>query len=156
MPGAPLIDVGKAAQADALAQSGYRPMQIERLTGIDEASVRDILRRHGRWGEIAATPVFARLRSEQTRAMEAALRVGAAQAIIEAYKPEKLAEASHRDLMVGIGISIDKFRLLAGESTQNVDLHVQVSGLDDLAASLGQALISTAVSPSSTDKESGT
>jgi hypothetical protein len=49
-------------------------------------------------------------------------------------------------LVMGGAILIDKARLLAGESTQNVEVHtkLEVTGLDNLCSALSQVLLERA------------
>ena len=61
----------------------------------------------------------------------------------------KIDEAGFYHLTLGAGIMIDKARLLAGESTQNVATRNEVMSLEALAAALSQALLA----PKATDDE---
>ena len=154
--GAPAIDPIKAAQAVTLAELGYNSPAISRETGINQRTVRDILAKHEKWGELAESSVFASLRREQNRALEAAARSFAAQSWAKAA--EKMDQASYYQLVTGGAILIDKARLLAGESTANVEIHHkhEVTGLDNLCSALSQVLIerqqSTNVSPDQTSE----
>jgi len=141
--GHPGTDPIKAAQAMALGDVGYNTRQIAADIGIPQSTVRDIVKKHGRWGEIADKPVFAKLRSEQSQILEAAYRAGSAELFARAFDPAKLEKASTYQLVMSSAIAIDKARLLAGEATQHVaHAHVhEVKGLDALAARLGQALL---------------
>jgi hypothetical protein len=64
-----------------------------------------------------------------------------AEALIKAYG--KMDQASFYQLVYGAAIMTDKARLLAGESTQNVEVHttLQVEGLDKLCEMLSQSLM---------------
>ena len=57
----------------------------------------------------------------------------------------KIDEAGFYHLTLGAGIMIDKARLLAGESTENIALQISdrraVESLEALAAALSQSLI---------------
>ena len=63
----------------------------------------------------------------------------------------KIDEAGFYHLTLGAGIMIDKARLLAGESTQNVAIQSrnELMSLEALAAALSQALLA----PNATDDE---
>ena len=61
----------------------------------------------------------------------------------------KIDQAGFYHLTFGAGIMIDKARLLAGESTQNVATRNEVMSLEALAAALSQALLA----PKATDDE---
>lgn len=141
MPGAESIDVMKAAQADVLAGSGYNPSAIARATGLARSSVYDVLKRVGHWGEIAETPVFAKLRREQSVALESAGRALAAKAMVQCE--DMLPKANAYQACLISSIMIDKSRLLAGEATQIVDVNtkLEVAGLDKFCAALSQALL---------------
>ena len=143
VPGAPSIDPIKAAVAFNLAEIGTAKNEIARRTGISEASVRDILNKHGRWGDICELPVFAKLRAEQNQSLEAAFRIAAAQSLELAMTQEKLAKASYYQLVIGSSVAIDKARLLAGESTSNVAVvhHVEVENMSAAADAIAHSLL---------------
>jgi membrane-bound ClpP family serine protease len=136
MPSARRIDPIKAATAAAMADGGYGAAQIARATGLVPSSVRDIIHRHGHWGEIAESSVFALHRRQQSQALEAAGRVLAAQAMAQCA--ERLPDANAYQACLISSIMIDKTRLLAGESTANVSIanKVELSGLAELAGAL--------------------
>ena len=143
MPGAPSIDPVKAAAAYTLQESGHSGRQIARMTGLPRGSVHDILSGRGRWKKVPELPVFRRLRQEQSQRLEAAFRQGTSVLLERAFDDEKLAKASTFQLIYASGIAIDKARLLAGESTENVaHLHLhEIPALDRLAEKLGQTLL---------------
>ena len=126
-----------------LAEAGYSGQEIARNTGLNNRSVYDVLHRHGRWGEVAEKPVFIRLRAEQNQHLEAAFRSAAAEFLVRSMEEDKLAKASTYQLVIASSIAIDKARLLAGESTENVaHLHLhEIPALDRLAEKLGQTLL---------------
>ena len=143
MPGAPQIPYHKAAAADALAQYGFSTPEIAAKTDISQRTVYDIINRHGRWGEVAEKPVFARLRAEQNQHLEASFRLAAAKSLALAFDPVKLEKASYYQLIVGSSIALDKSRLLAGEPTEitaTINLHA-IQGLDRLATILSHTLL---------------
>ena len=150
MPGAPWIDPAKAAQAMNLGEVGYSSAKVAEIVGLNARSVRDIIRQHGRWGEIAETPVFAKLRLAQNETLEVAFRAAAAESLALAMSPEKLDKASYYQLVIGSGIALDKSRLLAGESTSNIAVahHVEAEDLDQVVEKLARSLLrfSTTVS----------
>lgn len=143
MPGAPSIDPVKAARALNLAEMGYGKQAIADQTGINRHSVHDILDRVGHWAQLEQTPVFRELRREQNRALEQAWQTGQAQCLALAFEPARLAKMSSYQLVGMAGIANQNSRLLAGESTQNIELHAkhEVSGLDNLCQALSQVLI---------------
>jgi predicted transcriptional regulator len=141
------IDTVKATQAMALSEMGYSQQAIADQTGIAQRSISDILNRVGHWGKLAESSVLSKFRLEQNRALESAARSFAAQSWAKAA--EKMDSASYYQLVMGGAILIDKARLLAGESTQNVEVHskVEIAGLDQLCSALSQVLLeSSAVS----------
>lgn len=144
MPGNTLIDPVLAAQAAGLADAGYGASQIAPMVGLNRRSVSDIIRQHGRWGDIAADrPVFTRLRQAQQQILEASSRQIAAQALEQTETA--LPKASALQAATVFAIMVDKSRLLAGESTANVAVDVHLQGIDELASILGQALTSKPV-----------
>ena len=145
MPGAPMIDPVKAAQAVALGEMGYPSTQIAPIVGINDRSIRDILNKHGRWGELADTPVFTKLRLEQKKVLEASYRAGAGKLLARAFDEDKLEKASTYQLVIASSIALDKSQLLAGEPTEitaTVNLHA-IEGLDRLATLLSRTLLPT-------------
>jgi biotin operon repressor len=145
------IDTVKATQAMALGDMGFSQAEIAAQTGISRRSVWDILNHVGHWGEVVEQPVLKRFRQEQNSALEAAARSFAAQSWAKAA--EKMDSASYYQLVMGGAILIDKARLLAGESTANVEVHtkLEVTGLDNLCSALSQVLLeSSTVSPTQT------
>jgi predicted transcriptional regulator len=143
-----MIDPVKAAAAMELGDLGYPSTQIAPIVGLNDRSIRDIINRHGRWGELADTPVFAKLRREQNQNLESAYRAAAAESLALAFNPDKLIKASYYQLVIGSSIALDKARLLAGESTENVIVvhRHEASVLDRLAERLGQRLLANNVS----------
>lgn len=139
----PATDPQLAAQAMNMGDAGYTPAQIAPEVGLPAGTVHDIIHRHRRWGEIAEKPVFRRLRETQNQTLEAAFRAGAAQLFAKAFDEDKLAKASTYQLVTSAAISIDKARLLAGESTANIDLHVKAElvGMEQLCAALSRTLV---------------
>ena len=137
------IDVMKAAAAMNLSDAGYGASEIGRQLNLPQSTVRYIVGRHGKWGEIAEKPLFAKYRAEQNQHLEAASRFAAKELLARAFDEDKLNKASTLQLVTAFGITLDKARLLAGEPTeitQSVNLHA-VSGLDKLAALLSQSLV---------------
>lgn len=148
MPAA--IDPLLAAQAMSLGDVGYNPRQAGSMVGLPGSTVREIVARHGRWGEVAERPVFVRLRAEQTKALEAAGRTLAAKALIQCE--ETLPKANAYQACLIASIMIDKSRLLAGESTENiaVNARVEFTGLDVIAEALSRSLINQGSEQSNT------
>lgn len=129
-----------AAQLMGFVDAGYPASQAGEMVGVAPRTAQDIVRCHGQWGEVAEKPVFARLRAEQNQILEALARKMAADSWVKAA--EKIDKASYYQLVMGGAIMLDKARLLAGESTENVaHLHRhEVAGLDDLAVKLADVL----------------
>jgi predicted transcriptional regulator len=148
----PQTDPKLAAQALAMADAGYTGAQIAGELPIKRRTVYDIIAGHANWSKVADRPVFAQWRSDQNQRMEAGFRAASANYLVKSLDKDKLDKASTYQLAIAAKLSLEAARLIAGESTQNVDLHVQVTGLDDLAATLSQALLSNPVSPDKTDK----
>lgn len=131
----------KAAQAMELAEVGYPSTQISSMIGVPGQTIRDIIRKHGRWGEIAERPVFVKLREEQNKALEAAGRALAAKFWIHAE--ENIEKLSPYQAVIGGSILIDKAQLLAGlptEITASVNVHIEAK-TDELVEALGAALL---------------
>ena len=144
MPGGPGIDPLEAVKAFSLADLGYTPQQISQKVNISRPSLYYIFGRHGKWGEIADTPVFNRLRREQNQLLEASYRTIAASSLMHAMTPEKIAKASYYQLIVGSSIATDKAQLLAGLPTE-ISMSNQVTefrAIDQLAEALARSLVS--------------
>ena len=139
----------KAAQALEMSQIGFTQQVIADRTGINQRTVSDIVNGHGRWGEIVERPLFAKLRLEQQQHLEAGYRLAAAKLLERAFDEDKLAKASTYQLVISSGIALDKSRLLAGESTQNIAVSsvAEVKGLDTLCQLLSQSLLPIDVTP---------
>jgi hypothetical protein len=135
------IDPLKATQAMSLRDMGFSQAHIAEQTGLNHRSVWDIVNRVGHWGKLAESSVLKKFRVEQNSALEAAARTFAAQSWAKAA--EKMDSASYYQLVMGGAILIDKARLLAGESTANVEIHtkLEVTGLDNLCSALSQVLL---------------
>jgi len=132
----------KAATALELSEKlGHSERQIAKEVGLPASTVHTILSKAHGWGEIADEPVFRQNRAQQNRALKQAARSMAAKAMERAE--DKIDEAGFYHLTLGAGIMIDKARLLAGESTQNVAIQSrnEVMSLEALAAALSQALL---------------
>lgn len=134
----PNVLPSKAMEVLTLADTGMTPVQIQPIVNMPPSTIGDIIRKHERWGEIAEKPVFSALRAEQNKVLESAMRAGAARLFARAFDESKLEKASTYQLVTSAAIAVDKARLLAGESTENVAqiAKVEVSGLADLASSL--------------------
>ena len=120
---------------------GRSEREIAEATGVSTSTVHRIVSRAHGWGEVADREVFKRYREEQNKALEQVNRTMAAEALIKAYG--KMDQASFYQLVYGAAIMTDKARLLAGESTQNVEVHTyaEVQALDKLCEFLGRRLI---------------
>lgn len=141
MPGAPSITLPQAAAALNLSDLGYSSKQVEAQVGVDNTSVRDIVRRHGRWGEVCETPVFRRLRAEQKTHLEAASRVLAAKCLVQV---DKTLDKTSAYQAAGIyGLLRTHERLDAGEATANLEIHVKgdIANLDQVCTALSRALV---------------
>src|SRR5688572_3693148 len=73
-----------AAQVMNLGDSGYTGSQVGRMLDIPDRTARQIIQRHGRWGEVAERPVFAELRRQQKAHLEAASRSLSAKCLMQA------------------------------------------------------------------------
>ena len=150
MPGTQ-TDPQIAAQAMALADAGLPPGVIGKTLGKARQTISDIINLHGCWGKIAEKPVFSAWRHAQQQILEASSRQIAAEALEQTQTA--LPKASALQAATVFAIMIDKSRLLAGESTQIVDVSITMAGHDTLADALANAID---VSPSRTDGESST
>jgi hypothetical protein len=147
------IETVKAAQAMNLKDAGYQVAEISRITKLNRSSVDDILNGRGHWSELVEKPVFIELRRAQNQALEAGFRHASSVLLQRAFDESKLEKASTYQLVIASSVALDKARLLAGESTANVEVHskVEVTGLDNLCSALSQVLLeSTKVSQSQT------
>ena len=124
-----------AAQVAGLHDTGYTVSAAARAVGLPVSTANDIVNRHGRWGEIAALPVFNRLRQEQNRTIEALARKMAADSFVMAA--EKMKDASYYQLVIGGSTLIDKAQLLAGLPT-SITEHVNYDKLEALRAKLDE------------------
>ena len=122
---------------------GRSEREIAEATGVSASTVHRIISGAHGWGEVADREVFKRYREEQNKALEQVNRTMAAEALVKAYG--KMKHASFYQLVVGASIMTDKARLLAGESTQNIEVHtkLEIAGLDKLSDMLSQRLLST-------------
>jgi predicted transcriptional regulator len=151
--GGEAIDPVLAAQAMNLADMGHVEREIAEHTGINQKSLAYIIGKHGKWGELAEQPIFRKLRAEQNQVLETGYRSAAAALLHRAFDESKLEKASTYQLVIASSVALDKARLLAGESTANVEVHtkLEVTGLDNLCSALSQVLLeSSTVSPTQT------
>jgi hypothetical protein len=151
--GGEAIDPVKAAQAYNLADVGYSGESISRIAKLSRSSVTDILNQKGHWSTLVESPVFKALRREQNQVLEAGFRASANLLLQRAFDESKLEKASTYQLVIASSVALDKARLLAGESTQNIEVHskLEVTGLDNLCSALSQVLLeSSTVSPTQT------
>jgi len=150
----------KAALAMNYGDAGMSSPQVAEIVGIPARTVRDIVSRHGHWGEMAERPVFAQLRLEQKQHLEAASRYLSSQCLI--HVEENLHKCSSYQAAGIYGLLRTHERLDAGEATTNVAVHaeVEVRGLDQLAAALSEAILerkeSNNVPASTTNHKSST
>ena len=149
-------DFPTAALAMSYGDAGYSSSKISELTGLPGRTVRDICARHDKWGDLEEnSPVFAKVRHEQNKTLESAFRTGAATALTEAFKPEKLEKAQFYQLVIGAGILTDKARLLAGEST-SITEHVNVNKVtladkDEVLSRVMASMVDVTPQPASTN-----
>ncbi len=138
----PAIDPNIAAQVMVLGDMGYNAPVIEQRTGVKQSTVRDIVKRHGRWGEIAERSVFIALRAEQKAILHSATLAICAKALIQVDETIDKTSAYQAAGIYGLLRTHD--RLDAGESTQNIEVHskLEVEGLDKLSDLLSQRLLS--------------
>ncbi len=124
-----------------LGDAGMSATQAGALMGIPERTARDIIARHGRWGEIAERSAFAELRHQQKAHLEATSRYLSSECLVQLAKT--LDKASAYQAAGIYGLLRTHERLDAGESTSNVEVHtkLEVEGLDKLCEMLSQSLI---------------
>ena len=129
-----------------LGDAGMSAAQAGALVGIPERTARDIIARHGRWGEVADRPVFAELRLQQKAHLEATSRYLSSECLIQLAKT--LDKASAYQAAGIYGLLRNHERLDAGEATSNVELHLHskldILALDKLGEMLSQRLIADA------------
>jgi DNA-binding IclR family transcriptional regulator len=119
---------------------GRSEREIAEATGVSASTVHRIVSRAHGWGEVTEREVFKRYREEQNRSLEQVNRTMAAEALKKAYG--KMDQASFYQLVYGAAIMTDKARLLAGESTHNVEVGMELAALEKLCGMLSQSLIS--------------
>ena len=141
-----LVDPVKAAQVMELGDVGYSSPVIAERVGVNERTVRDIVARHGRWGEVAERSVFTELRLQQKAILHTATLAVCAKALVRVDETIDKASAYQAAGIYGLLRTHD--RLDAGESTQNIEVHtkLEVEGLDKLSDLLSQRLLSNDVS----------
>lgn len=137
-------------QVLALGEIGVPSGQIASMLGVPRSTVGSLISRHSDWGQVAEGPVARRLRLEQQKILEVGYRQAAAETLARALDAEKLDKASTYQLSIASKIFLESSRLLAGESTQNIEVHtkVDVSGL----AALATALTNTVQVPDNTEQ----
>jgi hypothetical protein len=131
------VDITAAATAVELVESQGMSMNAAgKAVGIHGTTVKAILDGARGWDSVIETSLFKARRAEQNKALEQSARTLAAKAY--AHAESKLPEASFYQAVVAGSILIDKSRLLAGESTENIQhLHaVDVDKLDELTTLL--------------------
>lgn len=138
----PSTDPIVAAQAMNLGDAGYSGAAIANMLDISDRTARHLIRKHGRWAEVAERPVFAELRRQQKIHLESASRAIAAKCLIQVE--EKLDKASAYQAAGIYGLLRTHERLDAGEPTEIIG-HVtdrrSVESVEALAAALSQVLI---------------
>ena len=142
MPRGSRTPIHAAAQAKALADTGYTSGQIARATGLPKSTVADIIAGKGAWGEITQSDQrFMSYRMEAKRQLQISGIELSKKALQQVE--DKLPSASAAQAAVIYGVMRDKERLDAGEATQNISIHTreEILALDELAASLSRALL---------------
>ena len=142
MPRGRRSDKIKAATALELSETlGHSERQIAKEIGLPASTVHTILSKANGWDQISDEPIFKQHRAQQNRALEQSARTIASKAMEKAE--DKIDEAGFYHLTLGAGIMIDKARLLAGESTENIAIRTKEDflKLDILAAALSEALL---------------
>ena len=117
---------------------GRTERDIAGVTGVPASTVHRIIHGVNGWGEVTEGETFNRLREQQNKALEQSYRSLAADSVIHAAT--KLSQASYAQAVLGSSILIDKARLLAGESTQNIAIHTRTLAFKRVV-SAGQSLI---------------
>ena len=133
-------DPFKAATVMNLGDAGMTASQAANIVGIPERTAREIIARHGRWGEVAERSVFAELRLKQKARLEAASRMLFSKCLIQLE--DTLGNASAYQAAGIYGLLRTHERLDAGEATQNIAVHSHkdVAALDELCEMLSQSL----------------
>lgn len=126
-----------AAQAKALAETGYTRGQIARATRLSKSTVADIIAGRGAWGEMMQSEHrFNSHRVEVKRRLQVSSLELSKKALQQVE--DKLPQASAAQAAVIYGVLFDKERLQAGESTSNFEIHTkeQWEGMNRLAEAL--------------------
>ena len=135
------IPYPNAALALEMVENGYTPREAAEAAHVSRGTVYDIRGKVGHWAVSTQKPVFIKWREAVKRRLEAALgeiQINLLQHVAETYEKSSPYQAAGM-----FGIMFDKARLLAGESTSNVEIRstVELVGLDKLAERLGQRLL---------------
>src|SRR5688572_27552422 len=156
MPRGKRTSISQAAQAKALADIGYQGSQIADATGLPARTVDDIINGRNGWGEIIANDqAFKQYRNDAKRKMQAA-SIKLSQKALQQIE-NRIDKASAPQAAMVYGILRDKERLDAGEPTEIVASYSRedISGLDKLAAALGQTLLQSGEEIDVTPQSSG-
>jgi hypothetical protein len=111
---------------------GLSERKIASLTGVSRHVVRKVVKRL----DVDKNELLDHIKKN----MANDLMLGAQKFLTVATSPGKLEKASLLQAVTGMGIAIDKARLLQGESTENLSIRANVSKLDDAQAVLEQLL----------------
>jgi hypothetical protein len=124
---------------------GRSEREIAEATGLSASTVHWIVSRAHGWGEVAEREVFNVIGRNRTKPWNKLTGPWQPRRLKKA--DGKMDQASFYQLVYGAAIMTDKARLLAGESTQNIEVHdkVQVEGLDKLCDMLSQSLLPPAI-----------
>lgn len=108
-----------AARAAGMYQAGIPVGDISAETGLSKRTIYHILNGDYNWGEILKNNEAYKLYKEATtKALEVNAWELAKKSFVHAE--EKLPDASYAQAVLGGSILLDKARLLAGESTENI------------------------------------
>jgi hypothetical protein len=130
-----------AARAVELVEAGYSRNKASKMTGLARQTIDDIINGNVGWDERANEPLFRQYRQQENKRLTHACTELAKAAIVHAHSA--LPKASFLQAVLGSAALIDKARLLAGESTENVAVahRHEVEDLGVLADALAKSLV---------------
>ena len=145
-------DPQEAATVVAMSEGGYGPSAISRNLEMPRSTVNDILHGRSGWDKIHDQVWFREYVNKQRVSLQASLTEIAKRGLIRV--DETIDKASTGQAMWAAAVAIDKARLLAGESTENI-AHAhrhEVVAKDEVAARV-LASLANSVSPTQAPTE---
>ena len=132
--------LARAAKLVNLVASGQSARRAGKMVGMSPSTAKDIIAGRNGWAQIKLTKEFLAHRQSSSIDLELLSGEAAKQALVR--MGETVGKSSYGQAVYGFGVSVDKFRLFAGQSTQNLSVKVseRIEGLDAALAKLDAAL----------------